>query len=339
MQDSEQVFVNSSFKSSSDSNISSNFSNKTTLSPPYRNNSFFDTELLIRISEKKVKCGVEKREFYNVAKGNFEEYPIYCDNRSCIKCKDHKLYQYRKNHSLQIIALNSSMRNPRAWIFTGWVVPIEQLTKDFLRSKFKKLVRLLKQFSTSEFSAHMEIKVNQDGTAYLHFHVVSAYIRNIKLVSTLWARKVRNEEALKSENLGFYVSKYASKVPFFPSVEVEQYYTLLVYKEKMNIFSPKVDRGIKNNTYDKEVEIVSYVNDFTCNNLKDIYDRNYRMKLREKRLVVENSKPPPNYYLTELLEKEVEQALIQDSWVDNTGKRHFRDYHPFLYRNKEVHNE
>jgi len=109
----------------------------------------------------------------------------------------------------------------------------------------------------------------------------------------------------------------------------------------MNLFSPRVEKGESNKTFDKEQEVIEcFVNDFTCNNLKDIYERNYRLKLREKRKVVENDKPPPKYYLTELLVKEVEKALMQNSWVDNTGKRHFKDYHPFLYRNKkEAQNE
>jgi hypothetical protein len=306
------------------------------LSPPYRNNSFLDLDLLAKINEKKSKCGTENREFYNIIKNEFENYPIYCDNRSCVKCKDHKLYQFRKNHSLQIVALNKSMKNPRAWVFTGWVLPVEELTKEFLRSKVKLLVRLLKQFSSSEFSVHMEIKLKENGFAYLHFHVVSAYIEQIRLVSKLWHRKVRNEEALHHENLGFYVSKYASKVPLFSTPKIEQYYTLLVYKEKMNLFSSRVAKGESDKTFDKECEIVSYVCDFTCNNLKDIYDRTYRTKCRNQKKEIELEKPPPKYYLTELLEKEVEQALMRDSWIDNTGFRHFRDYHPFLYRKKSL---
>lgn len=194
---------------------------KTTLSPSYRNNSILDYGLLSKINERKVKCGLENREFYNTEKSQFVEYPIYCDNRSCIKCKKHKLYQFRKNHSLQIITLNKSMKNPRAWIFTGWVLPIEELTKEFLREKVKLLVRLIKQFSSSEFSVHIEIKIREDGSTYLHFHVVSAYIKNIRLVAKLWNRKVVNKLALKPKNLGFYVSKYASKVPLYLSEKHE----------------------------------------------------------------------------------------------------------------------
>jgi hypothetical protein len=227
----------------SQENFSEKNAENNTLSSPNRNIYILDYEKLAAINKKKSNCGVNFKSYYSVEKKEFVEFPVYCDNRSCCNCKDHKRYKFNKVHQKQIVALNKSMIKPRAWIFTGWVLPNTELTREFCQEKLLQLFHILKQFKTSEFSIHMEIKPKNSEQLYLHFHVVSSYIKNIRLVSKLWSRKVLNEEAIKPKDLGFYVSKYASKVPVFYTNFQENYYTLLVYKLKMNLFSPKANVG------------------------------------------------------------------------------------------------
>jgi hypothetical protein len=90
----------------------------------------------------------------------------------------------------------------------------------------------------------MEIKVypktHKDfGMAYLHFHVVSGGFRNLKLLRKNWGRQISYEVAIRPKNLGRYVSKYASKTPFFDYELNRWYYHLLVYKTQMHRFSCK----------------------------------------------------------------------------------------------------
>lgn len=81
----------------------------------------------------------------------------------------------------------------------------------------------------------------QDGTAYLHFHVVSGGIRDFRYTQKRWGRHVRYEVAIKPKNLGDYVSKYASKTPKFFSECQRSRYHLLVYKLYMHRFSAKAE--------------------------------------------------------------------------------------------------
>ena len=291
------------------------------LSPPYRNFSNSELKILSKINENKAQCGVKYREYINAEKMESCSLPIYCDNRSCPKCKEHKLYKFKKTHSLQINALTKSMKNPRAWVFTGWVFPIENLSREFCQNKLLKLYNLLRQFSSSEFSVHMEIKIQKTGLVYLHFHVSSAYIKKIRLVAKLWGRKVRNELALKPESLAYYVSKYASKVPRYPTESHSDIYTLLVYKLQMNRFSPKTQAGV---SVTVEALYCSPVSPSECMFYRD----KYRMRSDAY------DKPPPKFYVTELLEKEIENALLRTGYTDNTGRVHMPDYHPFLHRQK-----
>lgn len=298
-----------------------------TLSPPYRNFSNSELYYLSKINEKKALCGTKIREYINAETLESCSLPIYCDNRSCTTCNKHKLYKFKKAHSSQISALSGSMKNPRAWVFTGWVLPLNEITRELCQKKLLLLFRLLKQFSSSEFSVHMEIKIRNDGLAYLHFHVVSAYVKKIRLVSKLWGRKIRNELALKPKSLSFYVSKYASKVPLYPTKSHEDLYTLLVYKLQMNRFSPKSQLGAASKTFD---ELYSVSNEFTVSHVREMRLKAHRRQKKKSNL----DKPPPKFYIVELLEKEIENTLLKTGWIDNTGRLHMPDYHPFLYRKK-----
>jgi len=210
------------------------------LSPPYRNSTFSDSEKLDILYGKIGNCCVDSRRYY-FGDGSFKDFPVCCDNRSCDHpvCKKHRLYKFLKAHSPQIEALNRSMRKPKAWVFTGFKMPLVELTRGFCRFHHSRLLALLKRFSVSEFSGHMEIKVYGDGDAYLHWHVVSAGFRNLRLLRKLWDRQILYEEAIVPVQLGYYVSKYASKTPCFSSDCDRELYHLLVYKTQMHFFSVK----------------------------------------------------------------------------------------------------
>jgi len=281
-------------------------------------------EKLACINAKKGNCGKFTKEYVHVKTNEVVEFPVYCDNRSCCICVEHKKYKYSKEHKKQIYSLDKSMRKPKAYIFTGWRLPLKDLTRVFCASKLLLLFGLLKRFSESEFSVHMEIKLLEDGSAYLHFHVVSAFIKNLRLVSKLWGRVIRYEKAIKTEDLSNYVSKYASKVPMYYSNFQENYYTLLVYKLQMHRFSPKINEGKINRLYDKKitvsngVQFVGYIN----KNVFDIWERN---KIIERKKEA-GGKPPPNYILFDNLEREVYSCLKRSEFNRDGSK----NYHPFI---------
>lgn len=227
--------------------------NEELLGPPsYGNFKDSNKELIDNLYEKIDNCGIEEVEFVNKYSSEVFSVISYCDNRSCDNddCKNHRLYKYLKEHKGQIQALSNSIENPLGWVFTGWKVPVYDLSKDFVREKFRLLNKLLKQHSRTPYSVHMEIKVyrkfdklgnqNEDfGNCYVHFHVVSGGIKDLKEVRNLWGRQIRYEVAIRPKNLGYYVSKYASKTPKFDEEWVRQYYHYLVYKSQMHKYSIK----------------------------------------------------------------------------------------------------
>lgn len=184
-------------------------------------------------------CGTTSTEFVNIYNADILDLPIYCDNRCCGNpdCKKHRLYKFQKTHGGQELALQKSMRKPKGWIFTGYKMPIENLTTDFCRGQFLKLFHILKKQSLTEFSIHMEIKLNSDGTAYLHFHCVMGGLKDFRFTEKLWGRHIRYELAIRPKELAYYVSKYASKTPIFYSEFQMVHYHQLVYKTQMHRFS------------------------------------------------------------------------------------------------------
>ena len=156
----------------------------------------------------------------------------------------HRLYLYLRNHLGQIKSLEDNVKSPLGWVFTGWKIPINELDRDFCKNKLKLLFDILKEYSETPFSIHMEIKVYRKdskdyGFCYLHFHVVCGRIRNLKKVRNLWNRQVKYEVAIFPKNLGYYVSKYASKSPVFDNEELREYYHCIVYKLQMHRYSIK----------------------------------------------------------------------------------------------------
>ena len=183
--------------------------------------------------------------------------PVYCDNRACTKkgCQNHRRSQFRKEHNAQQQVVTTSMKSPKAWIFTGWRIDIIDMApnefKSFASEKFLHLYHILKEVkfgAISEFSIHMELKFNADDSVYLHFHVVMGGINcRIKTMRSLWGRVVKYEGAIKPEFVSEYVSKYASKTPYFQDSDfTRDWYFLVTYKMQMHRFSISKNKAILN---------------------------------------------------------------------------------------------
>jgi len=205
----------------------------------YRRNS----GMLQYLDRRMVDCGNELVEFYDSGRNEFIELPVYCDNRSCLNvaCQDHRGMLYKKNHRGQIAKLKSSIVKPKAWVFTTDRVDMP-VDKSRLRFHMKRLVALLRKYSVTEFSVHMEIKFDRkdkcyDGKYYLHFHVVTGGVRDYRLVRKLWQFNVFYEKAIRYNNVAKYISKYASKVPNLPNEFCHHVYMVSCYKLQMHKFS------------------------------------------------------------------------------------------------------
>jgi hypothetical protein len=202
--------------------------------------------------QKLANCGTTSVLLYNIAKNETIELKTYCDNRSCLnpECQKHRLYQYMRKHKTQISELNADMRNPKAWVFTSPRMPYP-IDKEYLKTRTKQLRDLLdiskhkKYGSVSHYSYHLEIKIERSieypDTYYAHYHVVSAFIKGLQIVRHLWNAQIKYEKAIRSIDLAFYVSKYASKVPTADTLDHYLQYAHAVYKLKMHGFSTKGD--------------------------------------------------------------------------------------------------
>ena len=113
------------------------------------------------------------------------------------------------------------MKKPKGWVFSN-VKLSYPVDRELAQAELRRLYRLLdkskhrKYGSNSLFSIHMEIKLRSD-TWYLHFHVVSGGISNLRFVRQQWGHQIMYENAISPIDLGYHVSKYASKVPAFPN--------------------------------------------------------------------------------------------------------------------------
>lgn len=215
-----------------------------------RNLTFEHSELLSNLYEKLANCGLETYAFIGPVKNGkhiFAEVPVYCDNRSCSNpdCKKHRLYKYKREHEPQLEYLKDNIDVPKAYVFTGWNIPIYEwdvdFTKKFVRKRLARLYLLLKKLSHTVFSIHMELKLYpvghpKYGMAYLHFHVVSGFI-DVGKARQYWKRVVKYEHALSMDAIEGYISKYASKTPIFGCDNDRSMYHLIVYKTQMHRYS------------------------------------------------------------------------------------------------------
>jgi len=237
---------------------------------PNRNFSFEQQKKIDKFRLKTDNCG---RKHINLvgrnAKGEIVDssLPVYCDNRSCMDsgCKKHRYYQYKKKHQPQINYLHQTIKKPKGYVFTGFHLDLLNTSVDDLKIRCRKrhlfLFKILQKLSKTPFSMHQELKLypakcSRDsdickscskscshgsscpkyGTAFLHWHVVSGFI-DVKKARNLWKRVVKYEEAIKREELEKYVSKYASKTPFFADELIQEVYFLVTYKQHMHRYS------------------------------------------------------------------------------------------------------
>jgi hypothetical protein len=186
-----------------------------------------------------------------------------------------------REHQSQIQLLNKNMIKPKSWVFTDTKRPYP-IDREYAQKRLRLLKELLtiskhrKYGSTSLFSIHMEFKLNPDSW-YLHFHVVSGGVTNLRFVRRIWGKQICYEDAINLKDLGFYVSKYASKVPSFPNKTAYLEYAQTVYKLQMHKFSDKtksilkesdwaiIDRKFSSSTnafYELELWLNDYLNDY-----------------------------------------------------------------------------
>lgn len=205
-----------------------------------------DNQKLDNFHAKTNVCGTTFIDIVDGENSNIFSVPVYCNNRGCTKkgCQQHRGELFRKEHFQQQQVITMSMEQPKGWIFTGWVLHTwdSDKIKTFARKKMLKLYHILKDTkfgATTEFSIHMELKFYEDGTVYLHWHVVMGGIKcRISTMRSLWGRVVKYECAISPENVASYVSKYASKTPKFHNSDFNQdWYHLVVYKTQMHRFS------------------------------------------------------------------------------------------------------
>lgn len=219
---------------------------------PYYKDLFLDNfAMIVDKKERLEECGSQKVELVRIDPVKVFEKPLYCDNRFCddTDCQTHRRYKYIKEHFGQIVHLKRTIEKPKGYVATGWKIPLHCLDRDFIKEKSKLLFNLLKKYSGTEFSMHLEIKVyprcNENGNrnknygmCYIHYHIVSGFI-DIKGIQDEWGRKVRYEKAIKPHSLDWYVSKYASKTPFFDDDCLRDYYIVYTFKLIMHRYSVK----------------------------------------------------------------------------------------------------
>jgi hypothetical protein len=213
------------------------------LSSPFRNFTFSNYPNLKKIIKNLANCGVNYLTIYNPRTDETKTFPLYCDNRICLHpdCQKHRLYKYMDAHQAQIFKLSQDMKSPKAWIFTTPRKPYP-IDREYCRKRLLKLNQLLdksshpKFGSNSLYSSHMEIKLHADSW-YLHFHVVSGGLTNLRFIRQRWGYQIKYEDAISPRDLGYYVSKYASKVPSVPNHRAYIEYANAVYKLQMHRFS------------------------------------------------------------------------------------------------------
>jgi hypothetical protein len=201
-----------------------------------------------RIYDKISRCGGVYLKFLNKKTLETIDIQAFCDNRVCKnpECQKHRFYKFMKEHMHQIFEIQKDMRKPKAWVFT---IPRKKypIDRKYCMDKLKLLFFLLsrdkhpKFGSNSLFSIHMEIKPDVDSW-FLHFHVVSGGITNLRFIRHKWKYMIRFQTAISPRNLSRYVSKYASKTPLFPNRDSFIQYAQTVYKLQMHRFSTRIKR-------------------------------------------------------------------------------------------------
>lgn len=230
------------------------------------------------------------------------DLPIYCDNRSCSnpKCKEHRQYQFLKNHADQISITQKSMNKPKAWVFT---LPRQSypINRNYIRSKFLKLKHILDKQSLTNYSIHLEIKLN-DSDYYPHFHATLGGVKDLRFTRKLWGFQIKYQSAIKLKALTDYITKYASKTPYFLTDYHRELYLLATYKLQMHKFSAKHNPLLFQRTQQW------YMYDFLVNEIINAYsnDLYYHPFL-------ENKPPPQHKIKTDPLLDRLKNTCIEQS--------------------------
>ena len=195
--------------------------------------------------EKIFLCGKKSLLLEDKETGIQKIVQVFCDNRicQCSDCQSHRDYKFEGEHEDQILKLKQSILKPKAWIFTTPKLPYP-IDRYYLQDKLKFLFSLLSKYSLTPFSIFLELKLHR-ADYYLHFHVVSGFIKGLKKVRKLWGFQIKYETAIKKDNLGYYISKYATKNPSLideeEGIELTPlhllHYGMIVYKLQMVRFS------------------------------------------------------------------------------------------------------
>lgn len=271
---------------------------KTALSSPTSNFVFSDVKKIDNLYQKLSSCGKESVNIFDSSPEVYSWFsvPIYCNNRCCTNsdCKNHRGILFKNAHIHQISALMEHLEKPYAYIFTGYKLPLVNLSRRFIQSELRRLYDILKKSSISSFSVHMELKLYPEdhkdyGYCYLHFHVVSEYIKNIGLVRKKWKRVIRSERALTKNHIIPYIMKYSSKTPIFSNDLDKEFYHLLVYKTQMHrfcIFDEISHISVNNNSryYSEEALLKEVYNAYKNDKYYHSFVDDYKKR----------DKPPPN---------------------------------------------
>ena len=295
--------------------ISKEITKKPAFSPSNRNLLKISNEKREKIKEKIEKCGTEFAEFIRKDTSEIVEFLVYCDNRICQNegCQDHREYKFKKQHREQEKALKFSMKSPKHWIFTTERrLRLEEIDVYRVRSVLSKLFKLLKDQSLTEFSVHLEYKFHSDNSVFIHFHVVCGGLKDYRYCVKRWGAHIRYQNKIDVEQLGYYVSKYASKVPKLYSEYQREKYLDIAYKEVMHRFSAKEDVEVFPSEYIRMEDLRREIKN--C-----LYRDSYKNAKSEKRryhsfLEVE---PPPEINLENFGLKIVEKLnLLEDISID-----------------------
>lgn len=204
--------------------------------------SFNNYPAIKKMFYKLATCG-QKYAIFLTPEGEKVEKVVYCDNRVCFNpyCQDHRQYQYEKAHRNQIDQLDKDIRSPKGWVFS---TPAKSfpINRDYCRSEIKRLYNLLQYQkhrgygSVTPYVIVMEIKLSPESW-YLHFHVVTGFVKNLRLVRKKWGYWISYEKALSRGRLANYITKYARKTPAFPTIKSMWEFANSVYKLQMSRFS------------------------------------------------------------------------------------------------------
>lgn len=83
-----------------------------------------------------------------------------------------------KNHLPQVNKIRENVIRPKSFVFTGWKLNYFEMDvdeiRDFMREKWSLLRKILDEYSSTDYSMHMEFKMyggnhSDYGKGYLHF--------------------------------------------------------------------------------------------------------------------------------------------------------------------------